>query len=210
MSPRQVLSQHDPAERLQIGDFTETFVNETHWVRPYSCGGAGTTFSRAAVLAIDFDGCAASFARACLQSDWMISLCAAHHEVVPLRQYGCMCGQLSYTDLATTTRLSPILRSGGDECTFAHIQEFRGNRRTFRQRGWWISALAQRLAIVHATPKNASGQASALKWRDLVRPDERQGFTHAWNGSACQAQSQQEPWPYWYMGMGTSKNKTAQ
>ena len=178
-------------------------------MRPHSCGGAGTTFSRAAVLATDFGGCAARFALACLQSDWMISLCAAHYEVAPLRQYGCMCGQLSDTDSRTNSRLSPVLRfGGGDECTFTHMQEFRASKRTWRQRGEWVVALSQRLAIVHATPiaalGNASGRSSAVKWRDLVRPAWKRKFhprLQFGNGSACQERFRQRTRAYWYMHM---------
>jgi hypothetical protein len=84
-----LLSGHDPTSRLQLGDFVHSFQNSTHWTRPFACGGAGTIFSSAAMIATDFGSCATRYSTSCLQSDWMIGMCAGLHSVVPITEYSC-------------------------------------------------------------------------------------------------------------------------
>lgn len=104
------LGRFDERMPLQLGEFygSEAFdfpkasargifvSNESHWRRPFACGGAGTVFSRAAVLATDFGSCAEQFNWTCLQSDWMIGRCAARAstrtiETIASRVGACAC-----------------------------------------------------------------------------------------------------------------------
>ena len=84
----QLLGQVNHSQSVQLGDFVRTSRNETHWIRPFACGGGGTVLSRAAVLATDFHNCARRFAGTCMQSDWMIAFCLGKN-VLPVTRFGC-------------------------------------------------------------------------------------------------------------------------
>ena len=97
----RLLGRYDPSRPLYLGDFghwTTTLgrIPDARrkllsWEPPYACGGSGSVFSRAAVLQIDFAGCAARYHRGCFQSDWMIGRCAAEAQVMPA-VLGASCG----------------------------------------------------------------------------------------------------------------------
>jgi hypothetical protein len=59
-----ILSGYNPKQSLQLDEFVHGWHNSTHWMRPYSCGGAGTVFSRGAVLTTSFAEISLRLARA--------------------------------------------------------------------------------------------------------------------------------------------------
>ena len=88
------LSGYNHSMPLHMGDFIFAKCDgmdggHSHWTRMFACGGAGTTLSAAAVLSMDFDACHRAYQRSCLQSDWMISGCAAMHQVIGVPAAGC-------------------------------------------------------------------------------------------------------------------------
>jgi hypothetical protein len=154
-----VLGRHDDTEPLHLGDFVETWENETHWVQPYACGGAGTIFSRGAMTRIGFDTCVNTFAGACLQSDWMIARCAATYGVVQLRKWGCQCRGMSGAKndkMAKYLLASSAVQDGA--CTFMHVTT-RNDTDTLST--WnatvetWRARFARRNAIIHSSPANS-------------------------------------------------------
>lgn len=153
----RVLSRLNPRERLQLGDFSlPVDQTATHWRRPYAIGGAGTIFSQAAVVATDFGNCAARFRSACLQSDWMIALCASKYNVVPVLEYGCDGGRMTRSDEASAALVQRLREPGNDACTFVHLYPYGNGANRHMLQGWQdkglVSLLARRNALFHASP----------------------------------------------------------
>lgn len=89
-----VLGSHDHTEPVQLGEFLGGPANLTHWSRPFACGGAGTIFSAAAMVAADFAECAAAMQRDCLQSDWAVAICAKQFGISVANRDSCqICGR---------------------------------------------------------------------------------------------------------------------
>ena len=153
-----LLARHNPMELLQLGDFSWFYENETHWRRPYACGGAGTVFSAAAVVATDFGGCAHRFSRACLQSDWMIGMCAGEHQVGVAEKYSCQCGALVNDDKRIPEFTRFIQQTSG--CSFMHVYPGakHANRRFIFQnsKALWKRSLKMKNAILHVSPSRLS------------------------------------------------------
>ena len=107
-----LLSHHNPCIPQLLGEFKPRGLQ-------YACGGAGTVLSRAALLALDLEGCIARSRTRCAQSDWMLAECARRARVTSVPRYGCgSCAQApSARQAAVVTR---ALREGG--CQF--MQEF--------------------------------------------------------------------------------------
>ena len=95
----RILGDHNHDRAVQLGDFIQPKqINDTHWHRPFACGGAGTVLSRTALQRIDWLACMRTFAGKCLQSDWMLGRCAYDHGVAAEQSMSCgVCGAASST-----------------------------------------------------------------------------------------------------------------
>jgi hypothetical protein len=69
--------------------FGGDMIMEGHEHAPFACGGAGSVFSRAAMARTDFRSCTQRLHNACLQSDWMIGMCARQWGVQPMCNVSC-------------------------------------------------------------------------------------------------------------------------
>lgn len=104
------LAAYDPSIPVHVGDFIPGFPEDNRWERVFACGGAGNLFSAAAVVLTQFERCHAIYRRSCLQSDWMVSGCAALHEVVALPDAAChVCGTCVEPNCDSLIR--PMLRA---------------------------------------------------------------------------------------------------
>jgi hypothetical protein len=152
------LSGYNPKHSLHLGDFVKAWHNSTHWMRPYSCGGAGTVFSRGAVLTTSFAACTHIFESTCLQSDWMIGRCASLHGVLPVIKAGCGCSAMGHDDRSVEESLRESNAtgtvSGYHKCAFMHVDKKERKARFWRHQNLqvWGSYVHQHNAILHATP----------------------------------------------------------
>ena len=118
----QVLSAHNHRHPTQLGDFIKpNAVNDTHWRRPFACGGAGYVLSRGAMRTIDWRHCMRQFGGSCLQSDWMIGRCIEATRVTAIT--GLACGtclaKLSFAVSSHSKKLRRRLLEG--QCAFAQL-----------------------------------------------------------------------------------------
>lgn len=118
----QVLSAHNHRHPTQLGDFIKpNVVNETHWRRPFACGGAGYVLSRAAMRAVDWRHCMRQFGGSCLQSDWMIGRCIEATRVTAIT--GLACGTCLAKPSFAVSKYSKELRRQllDGQCAFAQL-----------------------------------------------------------------------------------------
>ena len=117
-----VLSKYRHGAKVQLGDFVfAPIYNETHWKRPFACGGAGTILSAAAAVTVSWAKCMRLFHDSCMQSDWMIGRCLNEYpEIVPDMTMSCgVCARDTIFSTAHIAKIEGLAMSR--KCAFAQV-----------------------------------------------------------------------------------------
>jgi hypothetical protein len=125
---RRLLGRLDHTQPLYLGDFhryTHTRSSPrtpASWNAPWACGGSGSVFSLAAVQRMQLLECARRFSGVCVQSDWLLGVCAAEAHVLPMLSLSCgTCGLNCHHDSAAEIVRYAINASQRGDCAFAQI-----------------------------------------------------------------------------------------
>jgi len=182
--------------------------DQLFWSPPYACGGAGTIFTRVALLQMDLDRCIKRMASVCFQSDWAIGMCAAESGVPPLLSLSCgTCGISCEPKLDFGTHEQSLgydnacqahEKVNSHKCAFGQITEELDDMCNIAPMGLQLAltkAFGVHAAIWHTTKNTVADHRRAIRcqgrpletpWQSLKQsPPQIKRFECSASGSTC-------------------------